>query len=509
MLGVGLLLGCSGGGPQPEGALRQDAASAARADAAVLHLDTGRQLPLTRQIYGFNTENISGVYGVLDTAFVNVVQELQPRVLRFPGGASANFYHWQIAGFRRPEMASTQREKLNARNLANIRRLSNLRGGEMPFEDFMELCQRFGIRPILVVNTYTGTPEESAAWVRYVRERDLEVAGWEIGNEMYSEAYGDVYDSVDTYIADARRHVAAMREADPEIEVSVPVSGTGFHPEAGGERERLREWDRRLAAETFYDAYSVHLYTYPRERRASGLDQRRGLLFGSSGPGLDSALVYYRRLFGDRPMWVTEWNVAEPDNSIANTQLHAMFVGDFFIGLLEAAATIRVATFHVLAGPGKGFTVLSPRAEGDPPHLTHVRRASYYPFRLIGEAIARADSRIGVEVEGGPTLQGAFEFSGHRLPGVRAAALVGDGKIVLLVSNRTGGSVPIEVRADGEAMQGEVRYRYVASPELDATNGGNAVIPGAGTLEVGIQEWRGPASDLTLRANSFGVVELP
>ena len=50
--------------------------------------------------------------------------------------------------------------------------------------------------------------------------------------------------------------------------------------------------------------------------------------------GFAEALAYYQNLFPHKEMWITEWNIANPANRVANTQLHAMYVGDFFLKML-------------------------------------------------------------------------------------------------------------------------------------------------------------------------------
>ena len=45
-------------------------------------------------IFGFATSNTFTYCNVDDISFVNRVKRINPRVLRFPGGAVGNFYHF-------------------------------------------------------------------------------------------------------------------------------------------------------------------------------------------------------------------------------------------------------------------------------------------------------------------------------------------------------------------------------------------------------------------------------
>ena len=133
-------------------------------DTLSLEIDTRNGQPLRQALYGFNSNMMNGDYGYLDDDFVALTKRLAPKTLRFPGGTVGNFYHWEPGGFFENEMASTLNTRLNRRNKGNYVRLQRRRNGKIVFDDFMQLCNSLDITPIVVVNLWTGTPEESAAW---------------------------------------------------------------------------------------------------------------------------------------------------------------------------------------------------------------------------------------------------------------------------------------------------------------------------------------------------------
>ena len=45
-------------------------------------------------LYGFATSNTFTYFNVYDNNFLNKVKKINPQVLRFPGGAVGNFYHF-------------------------------------------------------------------------------------------------------------------------------------------------------------------------------------------------------------------------------------------------------------------------------------------------------------------------------------------------------------------------------------------------------------------------------
>ncbi len=506
-----LNIGCQDKAP-PAGALR-------------LEIDTHTSQPLRHSLYGFNTNMISGDYGYLDDDFVTLTKTLAPKTLRFPGGTVGNFYHWEAAGFFENEMASTLNPQLNRRNKNNYAKLQERRNGIITFDDFMQLCHTLHITPIIVVNLWTGTPEESASWVRYAKNKGYQITYWELGNEIYLPNYLNKYPTVETYIAEAKKHAAAMKAVNPDIKLSVCASPLGFHKEGWLVKQQQRKWDEGLAADpTFYDAYTVHAYAYKAVRNVE-IETMRGYLMGWIHFGVAEALDYYQKLFPNKEMWITEWNIANPVNRVANTQLHAMYVGDFFLKMLTMPNATH-ANFHVIAGVGKGYPVFSPITPATPGTFWKyggepesdfgrtIRRTVYPAFQLIGEAFASADTQFTLSVQNPPFLVGAIEYHGKQMPGIQAQVI---GKksdsnetehLAILISNRTGEQYMPHLMIDGKYYKDSVTYRYVADERLNATNGGNAELEGSGEIEVRIQEWSGEAMEFSIPKNSFGVLTI-
>ena len=491
-------------------------------DTLRLEIDTRNSQSLRQALYGFNTNMMNGDYGYLDPDFVELTKVLAPKTLRFPGGTVGNFYHWEPGGFFESEMVSTVNPKLNARNKRNYARLQKLREGKIVFDDFMQLCNTLNIMPVVVVNLWTGSPEESAAWVSYAKSKGYHVKHWELGNEYYLPHYLNKYPTVGTYIAEAKKHAAAMKAVDPDIKVSVCASPIAFHKEGWLVKTQQRKWDEGLAADTsFYDAYTVHVYAYKAVRKKE-IEEMRGYLIGWIHFAVTEAFDYYEKLFPNKEMWITEWNIANPVNRVANTQLHAMYVGDFFLKMLTIP-NVTQANFHVIAGPGKGFPAFSPITPGNPGGTfwkyggepesdfgNTIRRAVYPAFQLIGEAFDQADTQFTLSIQNPPFLMGAIEYQGKQIPGIQAQAIGTEAaeQLVILVSNRTGEQHTPLLFVDSKYYEGGVTYRYVADERLNATNGGNAEMEGSGEIEVRIQEWSGKSTELVIPKNSFGILKL-
>ena len=489
-----------------------------------IEIGTQTKTPLRKELYGFNTNMISGDYGYLDKDFVELTKILHPQTLRFPGGTVGNFYHWKVSGFVKDEMGSTLSPQLNKRNKGNYVKLQKRRDGIISFDDFMKLCQDLDITPIIVVNLWTGSPEESASWVRYAKEMGYEISHWELGNEYYLPHYLNKYPTAEVYLKEAKKHASAMKTVNPDIKVSVCATPVAFHKGGWLTKTPQRKWDEGLAANSdptassWYDAISVHVYAYKAVKKIE-IEKMRGYLFGWIHYGVEEALDYYQKLFPNKEMWVTEWNIANPANRVANTQLHAMYVGDFFLKLLSIP-NITQANFHVITGPGKGFPVFSPitpaatrgfwKYGGEPEsdYGNTIRRTVYYSFQLIGETFDQSDTQFATSMQNSLTLDGQLDYKNEQMPGIQVQAIGSTENVFILISNRTSSDVTPQFFVDGKRFKKEMTYRFVASEKLTATNGGNAEMEGSGEIEVEIQEWSGNAEKLTIPKNSFGILEV-
>ena len=493
-------------------------------EALQIKIDTKSNTPLRKDLYGFNSNMMSGDYGYLDEDFVALAKALQPQTLRFPGGTVGNFYHWKISGFRQDEMNSTLSTQLNKRNRGNFDKLKKRRDGIISFDDYMMLCQDLDITPIVVVNLWTGNPAESAAWVQYTMEKGYEVKHWELGNEYYLPHYVKKFRTVEIYMNEAKKHALAMKAVNPDIKVSICATPVAFHKEGFLIKSVQRKWDEKLstyAAPTssdWFDAYSVHVYAYKAVKNVE-IDIMRRYLFGWIHYECEEAMNYYQDLFPDKEMWVTEWNIANPANRVANTQLHAMYVGDFFLKLLSYPH-ITHANFHVITGPGKGFPVFSRitpvntktfwKYGGEPEsdYGDTIRRTVYSSFQLIGEVFAVSDTQYSISADNMSQFEGQLDYSNKQIPCVQVQAIGNSQTIYLMVSNRTDAEYIPELMINEKKFNKNVVYRYVSNDRLSATNGGNAEMEGSGEIEVEIQEWRGNVKKLAIPKNSFGILEV-
>lgn len=213
-----------------------DAAGLASASTASVTVDGKKTLAVLAPIaVGVNAAAWDDT--LVDPVVPGLLADAGVQLMRYPGGSTADNYHWQS----------------NAPDDPN-------QGGTTPnanFDAFMSVAQATGAAAMITVNYGSGTPEEAADWVRYANRGSRHYAGpvptypgasktghrygiryWEIGNEIYGDGtYGATWEvnhkplGPETYAKGVVDYSAAMRSADPSIRVGAVLTAPGNWPD--------------------------------------------------------------------------------------------------------------------------------------------------------------------------------------------------------------------------------------------------------------------------------------
>ncbi len=189
---------------------------------------------------------------LLDAAVPSVLRQAGVTVLRFPGGSSADNYHWQTNSFCNGGYA-------NPNNT---------------FDAFMGVARATGAQPLITVNYGSnaacnggGDPAEAAAWVRYANvTKGYGVKYWEIGNEVYGNGtYPGGWETdlhprkgPAAYASNAAAFVDAMKAADPSIKVGIAVTTPGYWPDG-----QAPSWNSTTLAVVCSKIDFVDVHWYP------------------------------------------------------------------------------------------------------------------------------------------------------------------------------------------------------------------------------------------------------
>jgi alpha-N-arabinofuranosidase len=192
---------------------------------------------------------------------VELLRQIRPGSLRYPGGCYAEFYRWQdglLSVDERPPIGPTGLPFLLPEG-------DDYDTHEIGIDEFLALCCEVGAEPAITVRVCENTADDAAAWVEYcngtadtiwgqVRARrghpaPYNVKCWFVGNELYFFGRGGLSDAA----AAARQtqlFAAAMKEVDPGI-LLVGCTRCG-----GG------DWNSQLVAPSgrLLDLFSMHDY---------------------------------------------------------------------------------------------------------------------------------------------------------------------------------------------------------------------------------------------------------
>lgn len=203
---------------------------------------------------------------LLDPVIPGLLENLNVKVLRFPGGSFSDMYDWETN--------------------------STVPGQDFPyvdpennFDNFMKLVNEIGAQALITVNYGTdfagkagGDPSEAAAWVKYANiDHNYDVKYWEIGNEVYgNKTYGGNWEvdlhktqGPQAYAENFIAFAKAMKAVDPNIEIGAVLTCPYNWPWG-----QSPDWNKIVlqTAGNYIDFVVVHWYAQnPGDESDSGL----------------------------------------------------------------------------------------------------------------------------------------------------------------------------------------------------------------------------------------------
>ena len=228
------------------------------------------------RIYGHFVEHLERcVYGGIWTEngerlradTLDLIRELRPTVVRYPGGNFASGYHWEDGigprGQRPPRFDKAWQVS---------------ESNQVGTDEFVQFCRDVGAEPFLVVNDGSGTPQEAARWVGYCNDpltthqgerraanghlAPYRVRLWGIGNEVWGP-WQIGHAPAEDYVRRLQAFAASMREVDPSLQIVAVGNG----PLSDAPDDPAALWNERVlrsAADSF-DLLSFHVYQPEKE----------------------------------------------------------------------------------------------------------------------------------------------------------------------------------------------------------------------------------------------------
>jgi alpha-N-arabinofuranosidase len=446
---------------------------------------------------------------------LELVRELGPTIVRYPGGNFLSGYDWEDGIGPREERPI--RLDLAWRSLE-----PNLVGTD----EFLAWARLAGVEALLAVNLGTRGVDAARAMVEYVnrpagsRWADRRVANghpepwgvhtWCLGNEMDGHWQIGQKTAVE-YGRLAAEAGKAMKLVDPTIELVLAGSSGAFMPTFGA-------WDDTVLDLAFEVTDHLSVHAYFDETDSPDLDHWLAVPLAferhiRSVAAIADAVAARRRSRRRIGLAVDEWNVwhqsrnrhtrpltedfvrapgiAEDEYSLAD----ALMVGGLLLALLRNADRVRIACLAQLVN------VIAPirTRDGGPAW----REATFFPVRDMFRAARGTVLRVE---PAGPTYRTTTQGDVPALDGVAILDPSGE-RLTLLLLNRVAGEVAFRAPIRDMGPMRVCRHTVLTGPDPGAINTPDrpdAVVPVAG---------HGASMDggqlrVTLPGRSWTVIEL-
>ncbi len=233
---------------------------------------------------------------------LNALKELQPPIIRWPGGCFAERYRWR-------DSIGPQSERTSFLNVV----WGEMDDGGFGTDEFLRLCRSVGAEPLIVLNLGTHVDpslteqylQEALDWIAYCNDgadtpmgqlraknghpQPYNVVHWELDNETW-------HMGVERYADRVKLFAKAIRGRFPGVKLYACGSG-GFN----------ERWNRRLLelASEHFDTLSIHHYENPDRFRQGPLAYEE--FWKKTGEAIRSSAN------PDIKIAITEWNAQSTD----------------------------------------------------------------------------------------------------------------------------------------------------------------------------------------------------
>jgi len=195
----------------------------------------------------------------------DVMNTLNPPIIRYPGGCFSDTYHWKDGigpRHKRPKRKNGAWGGFFKNILCNVGPKERNHFGT---DEFLTLCEKLNSATYLNINFGTGTPQEAAEWVEYANgdgstkygklriknghKEPYNVKYWGIANEIFGWWEKGHCKTPQQYAKKYIEFAKAMRKVDPNIK----LIAVGCNKP---------DWNRPLLKliKDFVDYISIHIY---------------------------------------------------------------------------------------------------------------------------------------------------------------------------------------------------------------------------------------------------------
>lgn len=351
-------------------------------DAEII-LDLQKTTVFDFQYGGFNTANLFPNFNTDHVDILKAVKQLNPRVLRFPGGSIANFYHPTGKAYGFDDSDFVTRDGSVSRHVNKMldkNKRANVTDNYL--EDFVRFAKQNKSHVLYVANITNSSEIEILNILQRFETEGIPIAGIELGNELYLNAYKEQVPDVHDYIIRAKKYALAIRKKYPDVKLLVATESRSIK-----NPKFVSQWNEPLAKENFYDALSLHVYPeFPFCEKTGSLSDimqcyLSNLLNYVSVTYPEQLKLFFQQ-FPGKDIWITEWNILKPGNYIGNSMAQGLYQTMFYFENLKIQAEQRkipLLSFHNLGASEFGYSAMIGNSNGE----QAIYNSSYYVFSLL------------------------------------------------------------------------------------------------------------------------------
>jgi hypothetical protein len=301
----------------------------------VLNIDTSETKKFNNNLLGLNSHfmGYDKLLSYKDKRVQDIIGKIRVPLMRFPGGTVSNWYNYETDMWEVLPNTETSSKILKRMGIALTE------GRKFGFDEYLELSEKYGFNSTLVLNVLHDSPERSAARLMDRKKRGLKFSWVELGNENYAKAQQckDIK-NVNTYIEKCKLVTAEIKKVSPESIVAVNISAAND-----------KTWGIPISKENFYDAVVMHPYSHA--GKGSPAFTPMTMLEGFTAYAqIARELDEYEKIYGQKPLLLTEWGVIGGDKAIRN-HMASLGTADMFFKIIEKSENgpVKNACLHVLS----------------------------------------------------------------------------------------------------------------------------------------------------------------
>jgi len=406
---------------------------------AKINLSESRSL--NKRAFGIHGELLWSPVRLGDPVLSNIYNDVGFQDIRLPGGAAGNHYLSQSSTFGCNKSGSIGKKTKKRIENYNIALSRNNR--TFTTDDFLSFVKQAKTDFTLIINVLCDTPENTGKWMEKIRDSGVKITYAEMGSEYYFEEYLWAFPTPSVYIEQARKHAVEVRRVFPDVKIGLDTSSASYRSKYFPEFEEMSknkrhkrglEYDKLAAAESFADAFIIHIYSpIGTTRRDKALDEiENDRAYKNAVSHFDGRIMpsmqYLHELSPEKTVWITEWGTAfygwmrKHQSSFLRTHYNALYVTNALLTYFNIPY-VETTHYHNLPHLWSNFKKLKPNS-------------LFHAMKLFKEPVSRSSLISPVQLSGGKNYTSTHWHYDGENPELNSVFFHSDTEGYLLVVNK-------------------------------------------------------------------------